>query len=185
MNLFNCKKCNYYTDILKYWKSHIKTKKHNNIPKTQSIYKNYNRGNIYKIYFNDIIYIGSTVFTLEKRFKEHLRDYKIYILSEGLKKRISIFPYFKKYGIDNFKIELIKEYNICDRNELYAYEQLYINKIKCINKECAIYYLKWYLAIPFIINKKGEQIYKERLLISQKFDKSFINNYKTLINKKI
>ena len=84
----------------------------------------YKIGKIYKIIHNqsDLIYIGSTISTLRDRFYQH-------------KKSLSciISKYFSKYGIENFKIILIKEYKICDRTHLEMYEQLWINKMKCIN----------------------------------------------------
>ena len=51
-----------------------------------------------------------------------------------------IFDYFEKYGIENFKIILIKSYNVVrthqkDHKHLHAYELLWINKTKnCCNK---------------------------------------------------
>ena len=65
---------------------------------------------------------------MRHRWQEHKQQYK-----RGNKK-ISIFSYFDKYGIDNFKIVLIKEYQVVDRAHLRAYEQLCINRIKCVNK---------------------------------------------------
>ena len=94
-------------------------------------------GNIYKIICNldnSICYIGSTFNTLYKRFEEHKNQYKN---NNG---EYSIHKYFNKYGIDNFKIELIKSYNVIrthqkDYKHLYVYETLWINKTKnCVNK---------------------------------------------------
>ena len=44
---------------------------------------NYSKGKIYKIYNDDLIYIGSTTQTLEQRLKDHLRFYKKYKLVGG------------------------------------------------------------------------------------------------------
>ena len=54
----------------------------------------------------------------------------------------------KLYGIQNFKIILIKEYMVYrehkkDHRHLFVYEQLWINKMKCINIQCAINPLKY------------------------------------------
>jgi hypothetical protein len=65
----------------------------------------------------------------------HKADYK-----KG--KNLSIYPYFKKFGIENFKIILIKEYQVEDKAHRGAYEQLWINKLKPINKKCALNLLK-------------------------------------------
>ena len=95
------------------------------------------RGHIYMIRTpldNSFCYIGSTFNRLHKRFVEHKSRYKI---KNGL---FSIHKYFDKYGVDNFKIDLIKTYNVVrthdkDRKHLEAYETLWINKTKnCINK---------------------------------------------------
>jgi len=91
----------------------------------------YKTGKVYRIIClsePSIQYIGSTFNVLRHRWQEHKAMYK-----RGNKK-ISIFSYFDKYGIDNFKIVLIKEYQVVDRAHLRAYEQLCINRIKCVNK---------------------------------------------------
>ena len=94
-------------------------------------------GHIYIIWTpldNSFCYIGSTFNRLHKRFEGHKRDYK-HKYGE-----YSIHKYFNKYGIDNFKIELIKSYNVIrthqkDFKHLHAYETLWINKTKnCVNK---------------------------------------------------
>jgi hypothetical protein len=86
-------------------------------------------GRIYKIICtqsNDI-YIGSTFNTLRQRLYRHKSQY-----NNGQK--YSLISYFDKYGIDNFKIILIKEYEVADKKHILAYEQLWINKLKPINK---------------------------------------------------
>jgi len=92
-------------------------------------------GHIYKITCKldkNIFYIGSTFTTIEKRFKQHKKDFKT--------KKLSISIYFDKYGIDNFSISLIKSYNVIrthnkDFKHLHVYEQLWINKLKkCCNQ---------------------------------------------------
>ena len=87
------------------------------------------KGLIYKIYYKDIIYIGSTTIPLMTRFKNHKYH------------TTSLKPYFLKYGYDNFEIELIKEYDVVDKHQLLAYEQLYINNRKCINKNQTVDWL--------------------------------------------
>ena len=84
-------------------------------------------GRVYKIIHNqsNIIYVGSTTQLLRQRWAEH--KYR------ASKEKNSIYEYFEKYGIDNFKIILIKEYDITDKNHLKVYETLWINKLKSIN----------------------------------------------------
>jgi glucose-6-phosphate isomerase len=85
-------------------------------------------GRVYKIICSQTndIYIGSTTTELRFRFAKHKNKSSIY-LNE----------LFDKYGKDQFKIILIKEYNIIDKEHLLALEQLWINKLKPINKQCS------------------------------------------------
>ena len=95
-------------------------------------------GNIYKIICltdSSICYIGSTLSQVRFRWQRHKRDY-----NSGI--RISIYDYFDCYDIENFKCIRIKNYKVyCESNrtskQLLAYEQLWINKTNCINKNKA------------------------------------------------
>jgi len=84
---------------------------------------------------NSFCYIGSTFNRLHKRFEGHKHNYKSKYGTN------SIHKYFDKYGVDNFKIDLIKSYEVVrthdkDHKHLYVYETLWINKTKnCINKK--------------------------------------------------
>jgi len=82
-------------------------------------------GKIYKIVHNqsNINYVGSTFDILRNRFRKHKNDLNT-----------SISSYFEEFGAENFKIILIKEYEVFDKKHLLAYEQLWINKLKSINK---------------------------------------------------
>jgi hypothetical protein len=95
------------------------------------------KGHIYKIICNldsSFCYIGSTFNRLHKRFLKHKIDYKHQYGN------FSLHEYFDKYGIDNFKIMLIKSYQVIrqhnkDHKHLSAYESLWICKTKnCCNK---------------------------------------------------
>ena len=94
------------------------------------------KGKIYRIICNshpEIQYVGSTLNALSKRWVQHKGYWKNWV--EGkYKTTCSIYEYFSKYGIDDFQIILIKNYEVVDKQHLSSYEQLYINKIKCINK---------------------------------------------------
>ena len=135
-------------------------------------------GHIYMIWTpldNSFCYIGSTFNRLHKRFEGHKHDYKH---NYG---NVSIHKYFDKYGIDNFKIDLIKSYNVIrthqkDFKHLCAYETLWISKTKnCVNE-----------LLPFmpLTKEKQKQYYldnKEKLLEKQK--QYNINNNEKLKQK--
>jgi group I intron endonuclease len=76
-------------------------------------------GKIYKITNkqNGLIYVGCTINSLEKRFREHLTRC---FTSEHKSK---LYNSMKKYGQDNFTIELIEE---CDFDVIYEREKKYI-----------------------------------------------------------
>ena len=101
----------------------------------------YKKGKIYKIIYIgneniNITYIGSTFNTLRDRQQGHKDNFKKWI-NDKQNKSITIFPFYEKYDIKSFKIILIKEYEVCDRNHLFMYEQLWMNKLKCINEQKA------------------------------------------------
>ena len=75
---------------------------------------------IYKITnkINGKIYIGKTLNTIEKRWKEHCSDYK----RERCEKR-PLYNAMNKYGIENFEISLVEE---CDENILSEREKYWI-----------------------------------------------------------
>ena len=117
----------------------------------------YSTGTVYKIICSldeRIIYIGSTFNQLRHRWQCHKKDYKKYL--NGKHHCVSIFPYFTKYGIENFKIMKIKDYecyreNKADSKHLHVYEQLWISKTKeCVNKHN-----------PFSITKLYQKDYYE------------------------
>jgi group I intron endonuclease len=77
------------------------------------------KGKIYKIIngVNNKVYIGCTVTSLEKRYYEHLyRCFKTDYKSK-------LYNSIKKYGEENFTIELIEE---CDIDKIYEIEKKYI-----------------------------------------------------------
>ncbi|MDA9272056.1 hypothetical protein N9Q05_01565 [bacterium] len=125
----------------------------------------YSKGIIYKIVcnLNDVVYIGSTFNELRHRWSNHKGHFKFWL--EGKGGCVSIFPYFKEFGIENFSIIKIKEYivyreNNKDRRHLSVYEQLWINKTRCINKINAsiflsqTHYSKLYDKERYIKNKE-------------------------------
>ena len=101
-------------------------------------------GRIYKIIHNqsDVVYVGSTLNILKQRWQQHKANYKKWLNEETT--QLSIYPYFQEHGIENFKLLLIKEYEVCDKAHLKAYEQLWINKLNCFNKNKAFRISKYY-----------------------------------------
>lgn len=79
------------------------------------------KGKIYKITntINGKVYIGCTIYTLEKRFYEHL--YRCFKTDYHSK----LYNSIKKYGEENFVIELISE---CDLDKIYETEKKYIEQ---------------------------------------------------------
>jgi len=93
-------------------------------------------GKVYKIIHSqsDIVYIGSTINRLSDRWRNHKK----------LNSNCVINKYIQQYGAEQFKIVLIKEYEVVDRTHLEAYEQLWINKTKCVNYQSAFKIQKFY-----------------------------------------
>lgn len=114
-------------------------------------------GIIYKIITNcsNEIYIGSTK-NCKERWYHHKSNYKIW--KNRTQGYCSSFELFDKHGVDNCKMIKIKQYEVVDENHLHALEQLWINKLKSINKLSAFvidpilkkireeYMKKWYEA---------------------------------------
>ena len=92
-------------------------------------------GRVYKIIVNcsNECYVGSTLQECRARWQEHKALYHSW-LNNVCKTKTSSFELFEKYGIDNCKIILIREYDVVDKQHLKVYEQLWINKLKPINK---------------------------------------------------
>tara|TARA_R110002020_G_scaffold469615_1_gene694751 strand:+ start:167 stop:670 length:504 start_codon:yes stop_codon:yes gene_type:complete len=85
-------------------------------------------------------------------------------LKDKNRKKCSCYPYYKKYGIENFKIVLIKSYEVCrehvkDRRHLEAYETLWINRHrgKCCNKNSPVEYLKKEKDSEYYYNNKEQK----------------------------
>ena len=131
------------------------------------------KGHIYKIICKvdeKFCYIGSTFNRLSKRFEIHRNNYNQW-KNGTLKSKCSCCEYFDKYGIENFKIVLIKSYEVCrahvkDRKHLEAYETLWVSKTNCVNKNLPIQYLKKQKDKEYneknreTINKKNRECYE-------------------------
>ena len=95
----------------------------------------YKIGHVYRIIClpdPSLNYVGSTFMTLRNRWQKHKLCYKAFKASKTTS--YSIFKYFDKYGIDQFKLILIKDYEVCDHKHLQAKEQLWISKLDCVNE---------------------------------------------------
>ena len=130
--------------------------------KTRNIPLNTTRNAIiYKIFHisnPNIVYIGSTMCRLSTRWKRHKKHY--YSWNKGYTKgKCSICPYFKQFDIKNFKCIELRKYKVVDKAHLNAYEQLWMNKIKNINKNMVFNPIKknkkYYKIRNKIISMKG------------------------------
>jgi group I intron endonuclease len=76
---------------------------------------------IYKIKnsINDKVYIGCTTKTIVERFKEHIKR------SQKNKHKTKLYNSFKKYGIENFTIEVVEE---CNKKIMFIKEIEYIKE---------------------------------------------------------
>jgi hypothetical protein len=78
---------------------------------------NYQNGIIYRIKnkYTDECYVGSSTYTINRRFSKHKSKYKKYELHD---KWISSYYLFLKYGVENCYIELIKNFPCSSKKEL-------------------------------------------------------------------
>jgi hypothetical protein len=86
------------------------------------------KGYIYAVEnnFDDHVYIGSTVDSIENRFRKHKAD--------ALKRPSCAFHvYMKLHGIDNFSIKLIKEVDIFSILDLHLLEESFIKDYGSLN----------------------------------------------------
>ena len=111
----------------------------------------YSNGIVYKIICNldnNICFIGSTFNQLRYIWNGYKTGFKYWVKNKDICADCLIYEHFEKHGISNFTIIKIKEYLVCrehnkDNRHLLVYEQLWINRTKCINIE-----------LPFIILEK-------------------------------
>lgn len=87
-------------------------------------------GKVYKIIssLGNEVYIGSTFNTTRCRFQQHKENHR------SSRKKCAVSEMFDKYGFENCRIILIKEYMVVDRRHLEVYETLWIKKLRSINK---------------------------------------------------
>lgn len=84
------------------------------------------KGFIYKITnrVNNKVYIGQTHFTIEHRYKQHIKNFNIEHRQQPLYKA------FAKYGIENFSVEKVEEVECEKLNEREMYWIAYYDSFK-------------------------------------------------------
>lgn len=84
------------------------------------------KGFIYKITnrVNNKVYIGQTHFTVEHRFKQHIKNFNIEHRKQPLYKA------FAKYGLENFSVETLEEVEFDKLNEREMYWIAYYDSFK-------------------------------------------------------
>ena len=85
-------------------------------------------GYIYQIVndINEKVYVGKTELTIEKRWKQHLRDSK----KENIKNR-PLYKAINKYGEEHFYISILEECNTKDLSEREIY---WVDKLEAFTK---------------------------------------------------
>lgn len=100
---------------------------------------NFDNGQIYKLYssIGDLIYIGSTTRTLNRRYNNHRTVFRQKKLGNAIynKHYCSSEILFEKYGEQNVHIQLIEEYPCQNAHELHSRERYWIElyQDKCVN----------------------------------------------------
>jgi hypothetical protein len=94
-------------------------------------------GRVYKIvhHHSDIVYVGSTKNELRHRWAQHKCMFKKWMEDKTAVRGCALFKYLEQFGTDSFSIIPIKEYEVCDKLHLQAWEQLWINKLRCVNEK--------------------------------------------------
>ena len=109
-------------------------------------------GRIYKISSpqSEKIYIGSTIYSINNRLKQHKRAYKRYQDD----KKGSHITSFELLMYDDVKIELLEENKFKDKNEMHTKERFYIESTNnTVNKNRPII-TKEELKVCYAENKK-------------------------------
>jgi hypothetical protein len=95
------------------------------------------KGTIYRIFNDNLNYIGSTIHTIHERLENHEISYGIWILNNFKKGYLSSFEVlkYKDYQIeeiDNMEVYFLKNGKY-DKKELKKLEKFYINNANCVN----------------------------------------------------
>jgi len=146
--------------------------------------KSYQNGKVYRIWSLDTndIYVGSTSDTLSNRFCRHKKDYKLW--KEGDKRRYcSSYILFDQVGVDNCKIELIKNFPCNSKTELHREEGRVMreNKEIIVNKRLAGRTQKEYDEEHKEKNKEYRDEHKEE---KKEYNKEYYEEHKEKIIEK-
>lgn len=98
-------------------------------------------GRVYKIQHLDssLSYIGSTCDTLPGRWRSHKNTYKRWVKNKDKYSTVALYPYLEQYGCERFQMLLVGEYEVVDKKQLRAYEQLAISRTKsCCNERASL-----------------------------------------------
>ena len=91
--------------------------------------RDYSNGRIYVIRnnINDDIYVGSTTQPLRKRTAKHRSEISF--------NKLPLYEKFREFGVENFYIELLKEYPCENSEQLQAEEGKWIREMGTLNKK--------------------------------------------------
>ena len=144
----------------------------------------YQNGKIYCIwsYETDEIYIGSTILSLDDRFKKHQNKYNLF-----LNNNFNFISSFEILKYKNAQIGIIEEYPCNTKLELHRREGELQKKIKCVNRHIAGRSRKEFYKDNKDILLEKQKIYYEnnKEHINKKNKKYYENNKEELAKKKI
>ena len=127
----------------------------------------YQNGKIYCIwsYETDEIYIGSTILSLDDRFKKHQNKYNLF-----LNNNFNFISSFEILKYKNAQIGIIEEYPCNTKLELHRREGELQKKIKCVNRHIA--------------GRSRKEFYKDNKDILLEKQKIYYENNKGVLTKK-
>lgn len=131
-------------------------------------YNKFNDSKVYKICMknpeNKMTYYGSTTSNLCTRFNMHKAAYKHWLKDES-RPESSLYKYFKQYGIEEFKIELISKIDCKTHQELLTLERYYIdnnefviNKNKPIRSVDELKEIKRLISKQYYVNNRQKHL---------------------------
>lgn len=120
-------------------------------------------GRIYKISNADesIVYIGSTISALRRRWSGHVRAYKQWL--NGKAHLVAIYRHFQEHGIDKFSIHLVSEHEVESRQQLFELEQQAMDQRDCCNVRKAYQTYEGHLQRMRAVNKRWRDAHFDQL----------------------